>query len=475
MITFMINLFRIINVCLIIRLIFYKKKDPILLLAWSLFLLFIPVIGFIIYLLVERRPKPFKKIQELDEFERSLITTYHEEFDATITSNQYPLIKQYESLVRFNRNYNKCILTSYNELDLYVDAKEKYDQLFEDIKQAKHSIHVIYFIIRNDHSGLKFLELLTQKASEGVSVRLIYDSGGCLTTPKRIFNELKEAGGQVYNFHAPFLKLLWLNFNYRNHRKIVVIDGAIGYLGGMNIGDEYCSLNPKRKPWRDAHLRITGQSVALLQLRFLRDYLTTNKDKMEHRLVLEQLTHYFGPVQTNHFCSVQIVSDGPDTDTDDIKASFIKMIFSAKASIFIQTPYFIPDRNFLDALKTAAYSGIKVTVMIPTIADNHFVYRTTTSYVKELTEANITVYLYKGFLHSKIIVVDDQICTIGSTNIDNRSFKINYEINAFIYDDSFTTEVCKRIRNDMKNCKLVDDKYHNSKTIVVRGEESLYR
>lgn len=459
------TIFRIINVVLIGILIFYKRKDPALLLAWILLLLFLPPVGFVMYLLFERTPISKKKMLFLMEYTDQRLQRKVE----------HPFSESVSSVIAFNEIYNGSKLFMFHDWMYFADGKSKYEQLFADIEQAKESIHLLYFIVRKDEVGQKFISLLAQKATEGVEVRLVYDCAGCFGTTLKYFAPILDAGGHVYKFHPPTLRFIGWNYNYRNHRKIVVIDGRIGYLGGMNIGKEYMSLDPNYSPWRDAHLRIVGDAVWDLQHRFFRDYLMVCEDEHDESYLKSKLDGYFTTPLATTICPIQIVSDGPDTSTDDIKLSFIKMIQTATKSIRIQTPYFIPDELFLETLKIAAYSGVKVEVMIPTIADHHYVYRTTTSFIKELLEANIKVYLYKGFLHSKIIIIDHEFCTVGSTNIDQRSFKINYEINAFIYDKILTHHVFHQFDKDLENCLLVDESYEQNKSLIVRFEERIYR
>ena len=462
MITVFFAIFRMINLILIGILIFYKRKDPALLLAWILLLLFLPPVGFVMYLLFERTPVSRKKLLFLTEYtDQRLKRQIDYQFSECVAS-----------VIAFNEIYNGSRLFMYHDWMYFADGKSKYDQLFIDIGQATQSIHLLYFIVRKDEVGQRLISLLAQKAAEGVEVRLVYDSAGCFGTTLKFFDSIIKAGGHVYKFHPPTLRLIGLNYNYRNHRKI---DGRIGYLGGMNVGKEYMSLDPNYSPWRDAHLRLVGDAVWDLQHRFFRDYFMVCEDKRDEVHIQSNLDHYFTASLVTTICPIQIVSDGPDTPTDDIKLAFVKMMQTATKSIRIQTPYFIPDQLFLETLKIAAYSGVKVEVMIPTIADHHYVYRTTTSFIHELLEANIDVYLYKGFLHSKILVIDDEICTVGSTNIDQRSFKINYEVNAFIYDQLLTHRVSHQFDKDLENCLLVDESYEKNKSWVVRLEEKVYR
>lgn len=465
MITWLFIIFRTINLILIWILIFYKRKEPALLLAWILLLIFLPPVGFVMYQLFERTPIPKKKTLFLNEYhEQKQTRTFSRSFNNSVAS-----------VIAFNEIYNGSKLYMFHDWMYFSNGKDKYKQLFADIEQATESIHLLYFIVREDEVGEKLIDLLTQKASQGVEVRLVYDSAGCFGTRLNYFKPIIEAGGHVYHFHPPTFRLIGLNYNYRNHRKIVVIDGRIGYLGGMNIGKEYMSLDPKYAPWRDGHIRLVGEAVADLQYRFIKDYLLVCEDDKDELHIKEQLNHYYKSSLVMTPCPIQIVSAGPDTPTDDIKMAFIKMMQVATTSIRIQTPYFIPDSLFLETLKIAAYSGVKVEVMIPTIADHHYVHRTTTSYIKELREANITVYLYEGFLHSKNLIIDDEICTVGSTNIDQRSFKINYEINAFIYDKELTDQVVYQFHKDVNNCRIVDETYEREKSLIIRIEEGIYR
>lgn len=457
--------FRVINLFFMIILIFYKRKEPALLLAWLLLLIFLPPIGCVMYLLFERAPLSNKKGLFLNEYQ-----DVRQGREGGLLFNE-----RIHSLIHFNEIYNGSRLYQFQDFMYFVDGKSKYQQLFKDIESATHSIHVQYFIIRKDEVGRQFIDLLAQKAANGVEVRLIFDSAGCFGTRLKYFDALVQAGGHVYQFHPPALGLIGLNYNYRNHRKIVVIDGRIGYLGGMNIGKEYMSLDPKFSPWRDAHLRLVGDAVWELQHRFLKDYEMVCQNKEDEQYLKANINGYFTSPLSTTLCPMQIISDGPDTTTDDIKLTLVKMIQSATCSVKIQTPYFIPDMLFLETLKIASYSGVKVEVMIPTIADHHYVYRTTTSFIKELREANIDVYFYEGFLHSKVIIIDEQVCTIGSTNIDQRSFKINYEINAFIYDQQLTNQVVAQFKKDLENSWLADDSYEQNKPVWVRFEEKVYR
>nr|WP_242855937.1 cardiolipin synthase [Ruminiclostridium josui] len=247
----------------------------------------------------------------------------------------------------------------------------------------------------------------------------------------------------------------YLKVNYRNHRKIVVIDGKIGYVGGINIGDEYLGLHKRIKPWRDTHLKITGSSVYCLQLRFMTDWLYASKKEVD----FGRLDMYFKPIKKEECgnVAIQMVSSGPDTNAEEIKRGMIKMINSAKYSILIQTPYFVPDDSFLEAIQNAAMSGVNVIIQIPEVPDKRVVYKVTTSYIEDVMDFGVKVYLYPGFLHSKMIVIDDTCCSIGSTNMDMRSFSLDFEINAFMYGREITDKCSRIFYNDLNICKEVTE------------------
>lgn len=279
------------------------------------------------------------------------------------------------------------------------------------------------------------MEILTEKAKEGVSVKVLYDSMGCRKLPKDFFAPLFKEGGQAISF-APSI----IDINYRNHRKIVVIDGRIGYIGGFNIGIEYLGQNEEFGFWRDTHLRIIGESVDTLQYRFLLDWNFAAEQEVSYS------EKFFPPKDATGDVRLQIVTSGPDSKAEEIKSLFLKMIYGAKESIYIQTPYFIPDQTMQEALKIATMAGVDVRIVVPDRPDHPFVYEANQSYVGLMLEGGARCYKYRGgFLHSKVIVVDGKVASVGTTNMDVRSFKLNFEINAFIYDKP----TAKKIKGDI--------------------------
>ena len=454
----------ILNIIFIILLIFFERKDPTATWAWLLILTLIPVLGFILYLFLGLTPKKRKVFQrkqkedELKKYDRKLIA-------AELNKRMKDFDHLEQSIIRLAFENDLPAGLGYNKLKIYTSGREKFDDLFEDIRNAEKFIHVNYYIINNDQLGDRFLDLLTKKAKEGVEVRLLYDRMGCRNLSRYAIFKLEDAGGEVVPF-APFV----LDMNYRNHRKNVIIDGQIGYLGGINIGDEYIGRSRKFGDWRDTHLRIKGESVDSLQYRFLLDWnFATDKD-----LVREQ--KYFPEKQSRGDSAVQIVSSGPDSREAEIKSLFLKMIYEAENSIYIQTPYFIPDQSMLEALKLASHSGVDVKIMIPDRGDHPFVYAANNSFVGELLEAGARCYRYTdGFLHSKTICIDGRVLSIGTTNMDVRSFKLNFEINAFIYDRNVAEYHNQIFAEDLEKSREITEEEYRKRGWTMKVRESLSR
>ena len=461
------------NLVSVLIMIFLERKDIKSIQSWVLiFLILPPGFSLYIYFVFGRGPKINRKKIEKRNFKLlSKITN--------ITDiKEYSLIPEDEnidnSILRFNFLHNKSSITKNNDVKILNSAYEKYKELLKDIKNAKSSIHLFYYIIKNDTIGNILIDALSEKAKEGIKVRLIYDDVGCMNVSKKLFNKLKNAGGEVYAFFPSHLKFINLNINHRNHRKVIVIDGKIGYLGGMNIGDEYMSLHQKFKPWKDCHLRIIGDAVNFLQLQFIEDlaYVSDHKIETEHNFKEK----YFSQSNINKTTYTQIVASGPDgKNQEKIKHTYLRMLYNAKKEICIQTPYLALDDSFLSAIISTAQSGIKVKIMIPHVYDKRIVYRVTSSYITELINAGVEIYLYNGFIHSKVMIMDDSVTSIGSANFNMRSFYLNFEINAFITDQDTTSKMKQIFYDDMKNSIIVDEYYIKSKSIYIKIEEGFSR
>jgi len=469
-----LGLILLLNMLFAIIVVFQERKDVGSTWAWLLVLYFIPIVGFVLYALLAqnfRRTPLFhwdsREKLKLDE----AVVAQLDEIRTGEYQFQNPASFHSRDLIYMLLNNNHAILSETNKVDLFTDGHEKFDQLFKDIQEAREYIHVQYYIIQKDWLGLRLIDLLTEKAREGVSVRVLYDELGSRRLNKKFFQAFRSAGGQAQAFFPSKLRLINMRLNYRNHRKLVIVDGRIGYVGGFNVGAEYLGLDPKFGYWRDTHLRIQGPSVYFMHARFMLDWNQAAPDRSFHffpELAPSQL------VQGK--AGVQIVTSGPDSVWEVIKDGYIKMISSAKRSIYIQTPYFIPDASMMDSLRIAALSGLDVTLMIPQKPDHPFVHWATLSYIGELLKTGVRVYLYEnGFIHAKTLVVDEEVSSVGTVNIDMRSFRLNFEVNAFVYDEELAKELLRRFQEDIADSRLLTLDQYMRRPYQVRIKESINR
>jgi cardiolipin synthase len=356
-----------------------------------------------------------------------------------------------KDIVEFNAKYNLAPLSINNDVKIYTDIAEQYEDMINDISDAKKSVNILYFVYRKDIIGAKLLEILVQKAREGVKIKLIVDDIGSLWANRGFFKPLIDGGGEVLRFLAGPWKYLNRNLNFRNHRKMVIIDNEIAYTGGANIGDEY--MNQGEIPWRDTHMKVTGDAVALINLRFLQDYAyIANKD-------VSNLISDFGKHEVTKILPMQLISSGPDVLTEEIKQTYIKLIYGAKERIWLQTPYYIPDDSFADAVATAVRGGVDVRIMIPEIPDKKAVYYATKSYVSDMVKIGAKVYLYPAFIHSKTLVVDNEIASLGTFNIDIRSFKLHFELTMLMYGKEIVSKMADIFMNDVNKSAIMDEGY----------------
>ncbi len=469
----LIDIFIYVNILLVLFVIFFGHKNATATWAWIMIMLFVPIIGFILYIFLGqdlRKRKTFSKKEEEDSF-LALLHTQQTAFNKHLDTYSNPLILPYKDLITLHLNAHESLYTEDNNLELFIDGHELFKSIVKSLKSAKHSIHMEYYIIRDDQLGQIIKHILIQKSREGIKIHVVYDDMGCFGNSRRFFNEMRKAGIEVSCFFRSYIPFIKRYANYRNHRKIIVIDGMTAYLGGFNIGCEYLGLCKKFGYWRDTHLKITGSSVPLINLQFLLDRrFATNHDF--------SLQSNFAPrcYLSDKKIGMQIVSSGPDSKYKSIYNGFIKMIHSAKHSIFIQTPYFIPDEGIMTALRLAALSGKDVRIMIPNKPDHLFVYWATYSNIGDLLNSGVRAYTYEnGFLHAKTIVIDNEVSSIGTANFDIRSFKLNFEINAFIYDTSFSQKLSTTFLNDLKYCKELTLEAYESRGLLIKFKESLSR
>ncbi|MEK4968816.1 cardiolipin synthase [Cytobacillus sp. FSL R7-0696] len=470
-----IGLIYLLNMILAIVVIFLERKDAASTWAWLLVLFFIPLLGFAIYLLFGQNFSKKKKMFQwedrkkigIDEMLKMQISALH---NRSLPAENEQVQNHYD-LIHMQLVNNDAVLTQDNDIQMYTDGKDKFDALFKDIEGATDHIHLQYYILRRDALSKRLITLLNKKAREGVKVRILYDDLGSRSLTKRFFKSLREAGGEVEAFFPSKFHFINFRLNYRNHRKLVIIDGKIGYVGGFNVGDEYLGLNKKFGYWRDTHLRIEGSAVYAIQTRFILDW-----NQASHRHDIHYLPEYYPPITTKGRIPMQIVASGPDNELEQIKLGYIKMIMSAKETILIQTPYFIPDASVVDALRIAVLSGVNVKIMIPNKPDHMFVYWATYSYIGELLKLGAKVLIYdNGFIHAKTIVIDDEIASVGTANIDVRSFRLNFEVNAFIYDRKIAEEVAASFYNDVRVSRNLTLDDYNNRSFYIKFKESISR
>lgn len=465
--------------------IILENRDPARTVTWLLIFILLPGIGLVIYAILGRnmrKRKLFKtqklasSIREEKVFENlERIEEIANTEQSTINTNQLlnENIEDYtkKRVISLLLNTGKLPFTTNNKVSVYIDGNQKFKNLLEDIKNAKNHIHLEYFIIKDSEIGRELKDLLIKKSNEGVKIRILYDDVGCwrFWFYRKFFNEMKENGIEIVAFLPAKFPLTGGKLNYRNHRNIAIIDGKIGYTGGLNIGDEYMGKNKKFGYWRDTHIKIEGTSVYMLQMIFLTDWYYTTKE-----IITED--KYFPSPQRCGNSMVQIIASGPDSDWESIRYAYFSAICQAKKSIYIETPYFIPDESILIALKSAALSGVDVRIVFPKIADHKIVNNASYSYFDDILKSGGKVYLYtKGFIHSKIMTIDDKIASTGSANMDLRSFMLNFEINAFIYDKKIVERMNKDFFEDLNSSEELTLDEFSKRKLGKKVRESIAR
>jgi cardiolipin synthase len=429
-----------------------EKRDPVKSLAWIAVIALVPVIGLAVYVLFGRnwrKRKMFNRKGILDE--EWIEAVYEHQFSSLSDPalEATPEIENHRDTIRLMLGNSRALLAVHNRVEVLQNGKATFTSLYEALKGARHSIHLEYYIFENDRIGRQVESILARKAAQGVEVRLIYDGVGTLWTEGSIFRRLRRAGVQVECFMPVVFPWLSSRVNYRNHRKIAVIDGLVAYTGGINIAERYL-VGTKLGRWRDIHLRIEGEAVKLLQSVFLTDWRFVRPK--------EQLCSgdYFRDTDVTDVRPIQLAVSGPDSDWSAIMQAFFSAITKARRRIFISTPYFTPNASLLTAIKVAALSGIDVRLLIPGRSDSPLVYWATRSYVQELLEAGIKVYMYQGgFNHSKLIIIDGDLCSVGSATMDVRSFEDNFELSALIYDRELTEILEAGYEADLRSSHLV--------------------
>ena len=436
----------------VVVMIILEKRSPFKTIAWILVLLLIPLIGLVFYLffgqeyrkqkLFSRRGvKSLSKIRKLST--KQLREIEHPDFQLS------PDVLEKKNIIRLLLNNSDSLLTTGNQCKILNNGTETFKEIFAAIKSARHHIHLEYYIIDDDKIGNQLKDLLIAKSNEGVEVRMIIDDVGCWDLKEKFLNELRDNGIEIYPFMEVRFPRLTSRVNFRNHRKILIIDGEIGFTGGINVADRYIHGKPKIGPWRDTHLQIIGDAVATMQIIFAADwYFVINENLAGEK--------YFPPLTEEPGTPVQISASGPDSDWENIEQAYFSAILNARKYVYITSPYLMPPLTIVSALKTAALSGVDVRIIIPEKSDAITPKWCSFSYVEPFLEAGIKIYFYqKGFIHSKTLMIDDVFSTIGTTNLDFRSLQTNFEINAFIYERKFTRLILKHFINDLRNSREI--------------------
>ena len=447
-----------------ILVIISENRNPVKTIAWCVVLSFMPVIGLLLYILFGMDNRHRRPIKEDDLSRLKGITEIIQGEDI---SSDIPA--QYKPLAGMLHKMNRAYPLSGNNVEIITDFQTMSDRLIADIGSAREHINMLFFKFEDDEVGRRIADALIKKAEEGVQVRLIYDDAGNLMVPRRFYKKLRKHGLQVRGFIKIFLPILSRDYNSRNHRKVVVIDGKVGYMGGMNIAQRYAE-GLKWGIWRDTQIRIMGPAVSELQTSFLTDWKFTKGDTPDLGLMYP----YNAPCGNT---LMQIVTGGPMDKWNAMMQAYMTAIVSARSYAYLQSPYFIPPEPIMKVLQNAALSGVDVRVMIPYRGDKGVLPPwASRSYIKEALNAGIRMYLYrKGYMHAKTLVIDDSLVTIGSTNIDFRGFEQDFEINAFMYDENLARQQHDLFIEDQKDAELIDPLEWDKRPLLDKAKESAAR
>ena len=442
------------------------NRQPAKTMAWILVLAFMPFVGIIFYIFFGQNTRKERHISDrsMDQLTKRSMLEFVEQENLHLPANNKPLMNLFT-------NQNWAFPFKDNRVDIFTDGYEFICSLLYNIGKAQHHIHLDTYIFEDDALGYLVADALIDKAEQGVEIRVIYDDVGCWKVKDAFFERMRDTGIDVHAFMPVRFPAFTSKVNYRNHRKLCVIDGKVGFIGGMNIAKR-CVKGTGKQPWRDTHLRIQGGGVYALQRAFLIDWYFVDRTLITNRV-------YYPPVDIhiNNSCLVQVVTSSPIAPWPDIMQGYVRILLQAQKYVYMETPYFLPTEPVLFAMRTAALAGVDIRLMIPRKADAKLVEWASRSYVMEAIEAGVKVYLYMGgFNHSKLLVSDDNLCTVGSTNIDFRSFENNFEANAFFYDEEMAQRIKAIYLKDESQSILVDDvSYFVKRPFMKRLFESIVR
>jgi len=456
------------DLLVIVYIVFFQRRHPSYVIPWVLIIVFLPVLGFLLYLAFGFQYFREKQFRLKSEEDRRLLEQFVQRQDRAMGDASAEGGEAMMLARLLLRNDGSPVLLA-DQVRAYNDGRKKFDALFAAIEGAKHHVHMEYYILRDDRLGRELVALLTKKAREGVEVRLLLDGMGN-NMPKDGFEEFRKAGARMAVFFRPLIPFLTLRFNYHDHRKIAVIDGRTGFVGGFNIGVEYLGEGPLGQ-WRDYAAELEGEAVRALQVRFILDWNYATKEG----LGLGEGA-YFPALDSAGSVPVQVVSSGPDNPRAAIKDEYLRLAGIARRYLYIQTPYFVPDESIMDALKVASLSGVDVRIMIPDKPDHPLVYWATLSFIGQLLPWGVRAYTFDGgFVHAKTAFVDDAISSIGSANWDIRSFRLNFETNGVIYDPEVTRRNRELFERDLSRCTEVTIERYRKRGLLVRAKEGFSR
>lgn len=434
----------IVVVCMVDVLM--ENRQPVKTMAWLMVLTFAPILGMVLYFFFGQNTRKKRLISQrsIDQLDKHSMLGFVEQKNLHIP-------EAYRTLIQLFTNQSLSLPFKDNEVDVYTSGYEFFPALLAEIAAARHHIHLDVYIFEDDALGRLVADALIHKALQGVEVRLIYDDVGCWQVPSSFFEHLREAGIDVHAFMPVKFPAFTSKVNYRNHRKLCVIDGTTAFIGGMNIARRYVQ-GRRNRPWRDTHLRIRGGAVYAVQRAFLLDWYFVDRTLITHR-------KYYPPITTaQNNCLAQVVTSSPIALWPDIMQGYVRILLEARHYVYIETPYFLPTEPILFAMRTAAIAGVDIKLMVPRKSDAKLVEWASTSYLREALEAGITICLYEdGFNHSKLLVCDDMLCTCGSTNVDFRSFENNFESNIFFYDRDMALRFKQIFITDLEHCTLIEN------------------
>ncbi|MDE7388762.1 MAG: cardiolipin synthase [Muribaculaceae bacterium] len=452
-----------LSVITVIAVIIGENRNPLKSLAWVTVLILLPAVGLVLYFFFGRSVKNKRMISR-----RNKRRLHRRESFRQGRKAMEVLSEQSQAIARSALGLCGAVYYPGNSIEFFSDGEAKFSSFRRDLLAASKSILLQYYIFEDDRIGTEIAEILKAKAREGVEVKVIYDHVGSLKVKSRFFKDMREAGVEVYPFFRVTFPLLSSRINWRNHRKITIIDSSIGYIGGMNIADRYLTGEPNFTMWRDLHARITGPAVSSLRHSFAVDWSFMGNPLLSDEHTVEKLPE--------SGAGVQVVTSGPMNQWNNVAHTFLRAIASARQRVYIQTPYFLPTESLLKALQSAALGGVDVRVMIPMRSDSALLVHASRSYVTECLRAGIKFYFFEpGMLHSKLLIVDSEFASMGSTNFDFRSFEHNFEANLMIYSPEVNAKLTEIFMADLRHCHRVVADAWRARSPWHRAVESLVR